>query len=192
MQEKFIENSKLAIFEKSIGKTRYDIQFDTLALLFCAIVNYAKSVTSSIDLLQEKLTKIGNTTGKHLIDVLVWREKSFKKENNIADILNLISSTLWKSLFQKKPDSVEQGSGDELTYYIFESKPFITKCIPLSTDPLENRPNCAAYIGGIIEGFLNSTNFTCTVKTQWHNENSTVYIIKFNPSAIKNQAHNYM
>jgi len=85
-------------------------------------------------------------------------------------------------LFNKIADGLVQSTDNE--YFLIEINPLVNKYIPFKKDSM----NCASYLGGIIEGFLNSADFRCKVSTHFQeveNVLKTYYIIKFDDEIIQ-------
>ena len=103
-------------------------------------------------------------------------------------MLHHINNNIWKTLFGKPADGIEQSIDDENEYRIIDSTPFTNKFLSHSSnaEQLNSRPindtidsnssnkkmskvditaslgpNCANFIAGIIEGILNSSGMTC-------------------------------
>ena len=50
--------------------------------------------------------------GVRLLDLIVLREKSYKRDVKLLNILMFIKSTVWKSLFNKEADKLERSNDD--------------------------------------------------------------------------------
>lgn len=87
---------------------------------------------------------------------------------------------VWKSLFGKEADKLEQANDDDKTYYIIEKEPLINAYISV---PKENSTlNCAAFTGGIVEAILTHSGFPAKVTVHWHK--GTTLMIKFDEAVI--------
>lgn len=88
--------------------------------------------------------------------------------------------SIWKALFGKEADKLEQANDDDKTYYIIEKEPLVNMFISV---PKENSTlNCAAFTGGIVEAILTHSGFPAKVTVHWHK--GTTLMIKFNESVI--------
>ena len=69
-----------------------------------------------------------------MLDVVVVRERSSKRETKMLNALLMIKSTLWKTLFGKEADKLEHANDDEKTYYIIEKDPMVNSFISVPKD----------------------------------------------------------
>uniref|UniRef100_A0A3Q2UXA0 Trafficking protein particle complex subunit 5 n=1 Tax=Haplochromis burtoni TaxID=8153 RepID=A0A3Q2UXA0_HAPBU len=88
--------------------------------------------------------------------------------------------SVWRSLFGKEADKLEQANDDDKTYYIIEKEPLVNTYISV---PKENSTlNCAAFTGGIIEAILTHSGFPAKVTVHWHK--GTTLMIKFDEAVV--------
>lgn len=66
----------------------------------------------------------------------------------------------FQSFFGREADKLEHSNDDDSTYYIIEKEPLVNKFISVPKD--KGNLNCAVFVGGIIEGILNSSGFVST------------------------------
>ena len=87
----------------------------------------------------------------------------------MVNMLHYINNTVWKTLFGKQADGIEQSVDDEDEYRIIDTNP-VTNMFISATQQDEGRagggsdqfgPNCANFIAGIIEGVLCSNQMPC-------------------------------
>lgn len=169
------------ILEKPLIKGRNEINVSTFGLLFSEMVQYCQNRVHTVPELQTKLSELGQQVGSRVLDVLVLREKGMKREVRVLNILLFIKSVLWKSLFGKEADKLEQANDDDKTYYIIEKEPLVNKFISVPKD--KGSLNCASFIAGIVEAVLHGCNFPAKVTAHWHK--GTTLMIKFEESVIQ-------
>lgn len=88
--------------------------------------------------------------------------------------------SVWRALFGKEADKLEQANDDDKTYYIIEKEPLINAFISV---PKENSTlNCAAFTGGVVEAILTHSGFPAKVTVHWHK--GTTLMIKFDEAVI--------
>lgn len=88
--------------------------------------------------------------------------------------------SVWRALFGKEADKLEQANDDDKTYYIIEKEPLVNTYISV---PKENSTlNCAAFTGGIVEAILAHSGFPAKVTVHWHK--GTTLMIKFDEAVI--------
>jgi len=140
--------------------------------------------------LEKRLTEVGYGVGIRFLELISARERNFKREIKLVGILSFIHSTVWKVIFGKQADALEQSTDHDDEYMIIENQPVISKYI--STPKDMSGLNCAAFVGGIIQGVLDAAEFT-TEKVTAHTvgaEERTVFLIKFQPEVIERKKRN--
>ncbi|KAF7654572.1 hypothetical protein LDENG_00067890 [Lucifuga dentata] len=171
---------KSNILERPLTRPKTEVSVSTFALLFSEMVQYCQSRVYSVSELQTRLSDMGQSVGASMLDVLVLREKNGKRETKVLNMLLFIKVNVWKSLFGKEADKLEQANDDDKTYYIIEKEPLINAYISV---PKENSSlNCAAFTSGIVEAILTHSGFPAKVTAHWHK--GTTLMIKFNESVI--------
>ncbi|KFM79571.1 Trafficking protein particle complex subunit 5, partial [Stegodyphus mimosarum] len=171
---------KISILDKPLSKGRAEINISTYALLFSEIVQYCQNRVLSVPELQAKLAELGYHVGQRMVDTLFVRERNFKRETKLINVLIFIKTTLWKTLFGKEADKLEQASDDNKTFFIIENEPLVNKFISIPKD--KGSLNCAAFIGGIIEATLVCCNFPAKVTVHWHK--GTTFKMIFDESVV--------
>jgi hypothetical protein len=124
---------------------------------------------------------MGRQVGVKVIDLIVLREKNYKRETKLLNILLFIRSTVWKTLFGREADKLEHSTDDQRQYYIIEKDPLVNHFISVPKD--KGSLNCAAFNAGIVEGVLETSGFLAKVNAHWH-KGTTYYIIEFDEAVI--------
>ncbi|KAM4603270.1 trafficking protein particle complex subunit 5 [Polymixia lowei] len=169
-----------AVLERPLSRARTEVSVSTFGLLFSSVVQYCQNRVYSVSELQARLADMGRGVGASLLDVLVLREKNGKRETKVLNILLFIKVSVWRALFGKEADKLEQANDDDKTYYIIEKEPLVNSYISV---PKENSTlNCAAFTGGIVEAILTHSGFPAKVTVHWHK--GTTLMIKFDESVI--------
>lgn len=151
------------IFDKPLYyKPKVEVNISSFAFLFSEIVQYNQQRVSSLSQLHEKLADLGRHVGFRMIDTLCWRDKIQKRETRVVHMLWYIQKTVWKTLFGKEADRLEQATSNEATYYLFEDEPLVNKFISVPKE--QSNLNCAAFMAGIVEAFLSASEFPCKVR----------------------------
>ena len=110
----------------------------------------------------------GKFVGVRLLDLIVLREKSYKRDTKLLNMLMFVKGTVWKNLFNKEADKLERSNDDpckcKLQYllrrlfktcfsdFLIEKDPLVNTFISLPKD--KSNLNCAWFIAGIVEAFL--------------------------------------
>lgn len=171
---------KSAILDRPLSRPKTDVSVCAFALLFSEMVQYCQSRVYSVTELQTSLSEMGQRVGASLLDVLVLREKNGRRETKLLNMLLFIKVSVWRALFGKEADKLEQANDDDKTYYIIEKEPLVNTYISV---PRENSSlNCAAFNAGIVEAILTNSGFPAKVTVHWHK--GTTLMIKFNEEVI--------
>lgn len=155
----------------------------SFSLLFCELVEYSQSKSQTIQELQSRLWQAGKHIGYRIVDLIVIRDKNYRREIKIINILMFIKTVLWRTLFDKDADRLDQANDDASTYYLIETEPITNKFISMPKD--KGDFNCASFVAGIIEAALEHCCFPNKVTVHWHQ--GTTFMIKFDDSVIKRE-----
>lgn len=166
----------MGILDKSLSKGKGEINLSTFAFLFSEMVRYAQNKSSTVQELQDHLARYGKFVGSRLLDLVVLREKGYKRDTKLVNSLMFIRGTLWKSLFNKEADKLERSTENPchcewdwvfgenslrfpdrrhhvlISDYLIEKAPLVNTFISLPKD--KSSLNCAAFTAGVIEAFL--------------------------------------
>ncbi|XP_062474502.1 trafficking protein particle complex subunit 5 [Pezoporus occidentalis] len=179
METRFTRTKSSAL-ERALGRTRGEVTLSAFALLFSELVQYSQSRVYSVGELQTRLAHLGHQVGARVLDALVAREKSGRRETKVLHILLFVKGPLWKALFGKEADKLEQANDDARTYYVIEKEPLVNTFISV---PKENSTlNCAAFTAGLLEAVLGASGFPAKVTAHWHK--GTTLMIKFEEAVI--------
>ena len=114
---------------------------------------------------------MGMPVGERLLELTFNREKGSssatnggKRELGIVNMLHFINEKLWKTLFGRTADGLEQSDNDDSEYWILDKNPVTNKFTSVGKTQDINGPNCAFYIAGILEGFLCAANLYAKVQ----------------------------
>ena len=56
---------------------------------------------------------MGAHVGQRLVDIHCVRDKSYKRETRLINVLLFLKTVVWKSLFGKEADKLEQATDNE-------------------------------------------------------------------------------
>ena len=171
---------KTSILDKSLSRGKQEVSLSAFALLFSEIVQYCQTRSSTVTDLQQRLHEVGWQVGARILDVMFVRERSARRETKLLNVLLMVKTTLWKTLFGKEADKLEHANDDERKYYIIEKEPLVNRFISVPKD--KGSLNCAAFAAGIIEAVLEGANFPAKVTAHWHQ--GTTFMVKFEDHVI--------
>ncbi|VDD90575.1 unnamed protein product [Enterobius vermicularis] len=178
--QRIASSKHVSILDKTLSKGKTEVNLSSFALLFAEMVRYASNHSNTVGELQDKLADYGKFVGSRLVDVIVLREKGYRREIKLLNMLMFVKSTVWKNLFNKEADKLERSNDDPCQYLLIEKEPLVNTYISVPRD--KNSLNCASFTAGIIEAVLKASNFPCKVNAFWHN--GTTYMIQFDKSVI--------
>uniref|UniRef100_A0A8B9HBT3 Trafficking protein particle complex 5 n=1 Tax=Astyanax mexicanus TaxID=7994 RepID=A0A8B9HBT3_ASTMX len=130
--------------------------------------------------LPDLVLRLFTTLLKREIENLVYRISRPDLSRYIVSSITIDIVSVWKSLFGKEADKLEQANDDDKTYYIIEKEPLVNTFISV---PKENSTlNCASFTAGMVEAILTHSGFPAKVTAHWHK--GTTLMIKFDEAVI--------
>ena len=204
------QNSTLAdyAFERNL-KPRADVSLSAFSFMFSEIVQQLMKSEKNGPVagqaadhglqndLEHQLYLLGIPVGEKVLEMMFYREKGGingacqqgKRENKLVSMLHFINNQVFKALFGRQADGLEQSIEDEDEYRILDKEPATNKYTNMGKS---QNLNCANYIAGIIEGILNSAKMYAKVTAHLYSQednnanqvgedesNTTIYVIKF-------------
>ncbi|KAF8454330.1 NO signaling/Golgi transport ligand-binding domain-containing protein [Terfezia claveryi] len=184
--------SRKTIYDRHLNRSKgAELSKASFAFLFGEMVQYAQKRVSGIQDLEKKLNAHGYSVGQRLLELLVWREgRSGKRETRVLGILQFITNTLWRAIYNKPADALEKSRDHEDEYMISDNDPMVNTYISVPKEM--NQLNCAAFQAGIIEAVLDSCMFPARVTAHsvpnetWPGK--TVFLIKFEQVVLDREA----
>uniref|UniRef100_A0A914VJH4 Trafficking protein particle complex subunit 5 n=1 Tax=Plectus sambesii TaxID=2011161 RepID=A0A914VJH4_9BILA len=173
-------SKQVSILDKTLSRGKSEVNISTFALLFSEMIRYSQNRVNTVHELQTKLSELGHFVGSRLLDVIVFREKGYKRETKLLSMLMFVKGSVWRNLFGKEADKLERSNEDPCTYLLIEKDPLVNTFISVPKDKASL--NCASFIAGIVQAVLEGSNFPCKVTAHWHN--GTTYMIQFEESVI--------
>jgi hypothetical protein len=178
------KTSTINILDVPLPRKTKEVSLSAFSYLFTGIVQYYQErVTHGSDL-EQKLLDLGYSVGYRFNELCIVRDKTPHRENRIVPMLQFISNTVWKSLYNKKADSLEQSQDVSNRYMIYEAEPIESKfiSIPKSLSGL----HCSYFTAGIIKGILTASEFPAEVKVFFtQKKDFSVFIVEFDQSVIE-------
>ncbi|KAK3887213.1 hypothetical protein Pcinc_008691 [Petrolisthes cinctipes] len=169
-----------SILDKSLSRGKSEVSITAYALLFSEMVQYSHNRVQSVSDLHNKLSELGERVGVRMVELLFVRERNYKRETKLLNVLLFVKGTLWKSLFNKEADKLDRATDDERTFYLIEKEALVNRFISVPRD--KSSINCAAFMAGVIQAVLNCTGFPAKVTALWHK--GTTFMIKFDDAVL--------
>lgn len=166
------------VLNEPLSKGRQLVSASAFAYLFSTIVQKSESKTSNYDDFCERLSSLGVHVGLRMLELTAYREggSNFKREDkSLIAILTYITKVLWKVWFGKVADQLLKK--DDGSFLIVESEPITNTFV---SPRKGSSVNVAVFIGGIIQGVLESSGNTVNVQSLFGGKDNlqTVFVIK--------------
>lgn len=116
---------------------------------------------ASISELERRLESAGYGVGLKVLELLSYRARESKRETRLMNILQFVSSVVWKSLFGKAADSLERSIDHADEFMIVDYEPITSMYVSVPSDL--GQLSVDAYLSGIIAGVLDGAGFTARV-----------------------------
>ncbi|NWS82517.1 TPPC5 protein, partial [Toxostoma redivivum] len=153
---------KSPVLERALGRPRSELSLAAFALLFSELVQYCQRRVASVAELQARLARLGH-------------HRPGRRETKVLGVLLFVKGPLWRALFGREADKLEQANDDDRTFYVIEREPVVNTFVSV---PRENSSlNCAAFAAGLLEAVLGAAGFPARVSAHWHK--GTTLMIKF-------------
>ena len=162
-----------SIFDKNL-KVKYDISTSLFSYLFSEVIQYLTQKDDDKSF-NEKLSNFGFPIGQRVLELCAFREK-YKRCIKIVQILQFIQNYVWKLLFGKMAESIDQSPENPCEYRIYEHNPITNKFAAGKEEVYD----CTGFVAGIIEGLLYSAEFEAKVTPfQYDEQGGIAYVIEF-------------
>jgi hypothetical protein len=99
------------------------VSLSAFAYVFSEIVQYHQSRVDSISELERRLESTGFAVGLRVLELLAVRSKEYRRETKLMNLLQFISTTVWKNLFGKPADSLERSIDHADEFMIIDYAP---------------------------------------------------------------------
>mmetsp|Transcript_12205 Transcript_12205/g.18256 ORF Transcript_12205/g.18256 Transcript_12205/m.18256 type:complete len:230 (-) Transcript_12205:19-708(-) len=174
-----------------------EVSLSAFGYLMSEMVQYSQTRVNSIESLERRLEEAGFAVGLRVLEIQALRERTnAKRKLRFLQMLQWISTDMWKVLFGKTADSLERSTENTDEYMIHEFQPITN--VFVSVPPDLGQMNCAAYIAGIIAGALEGAFFPAVVSAHSVEvsevefelrkvKQKTVFLIKFSSEVMQRE-----
>ncbi|KAK4553868.1 Trafficking protein particle complex subunit 31 [Recurvomyces mirabilis] len=151
--------SRKTIYDRNLNRTQTTpTSLPSFAYLFNTLITYHHSKSGSVSEIETRLNRAGYPIGIKLLDLLLYRQaRAAVRPTRILDLLQFIHTTLWRALFGRAADALEQGVSNKNEYMIFDNEPVVNTY--LSVPKEMSQLNCAAFVAGMLEGVCDAAGF---------------------------------
>lgn len=188
-------SSRKTIYDRNLNRTKSsEISLASFSYLFNTLITYHHSRSGSVAEIETRLNRAGYPIGTKLLDLLLYRQppRTAARPTRILDLLQFIHGTLWRALFNRTADALEQSNTKRNEYMIVDNEPLVNTFISIPKEM--SQLNCAAFIAGIIEGMCDSAGFsTDGVSAHWAGvedemwPGKTIYLIRFKETVLERE-----
>lgn len=117
---RFAYSPFICYFRSSADST---VSLSSFAYLFSEMVQYHQNRVDSISELERRLESCGFSVGLRVLELLAYRSREYRRETKLMNILQFISTVVWKSLFNKAADSLERSIDHADEFMIVDYSP---------------------------------------------------------------------
>lgn len=144
----------------------------TFAYVFSELVQYSQSQVNNTGDLERRLEEVGRCMGGMLIELLNSQGSSavggslgfvpvtLTRHTRLLDILRYIYTTVWKYLFGKQAQDLQQSNDNKDEYMISDDEAHLWMGKFVSVPKDMGSFNCHAFLAGIVRGVLDNAGFT--------------------------------
>jgi len=187
--------NRKTIYDRNLNRTRQnEVSLTSFAHIFNSLISYHHARSPSVSDLESRLASSGYPIGVKLLDLLLYRlpQRSATRPTRLLELLQFIHTTLWRSLFNRSADALELSTTNNNEYMITDNEPMVNTYISVPKEM--SQLNCAAFIGGIVEGVCDAAGFSTDGVTahsagegdeMWPGK--TVFLIKFKREIVERE-----
>mmetsp|Transcript_9188 Transcript_9188/g.19903 ORF Transcript_9188/g.19903 Transcript_9188/m.19903 type:complete len:204 (+) Transcript_9188:63-674(+) len=185
------------------GRGSRQISLSSFAYLYSELVQYHQNRVDSISELERRLESSGYGVGLKMLELITYRNREFKRETRLMNILHFVSTQVWRALFGKPADSLERSVENADEFMIIDNDPLTSTFCSVPAD--FGQLSVDAYISGIVAGVLTGAGFSARVTAhsvaleegeRTANSNTSlpprkdkaVFLVKFAPEVLERDA----
>jgi len=131
------------------------------AYLYSELVQYHQNRVDSIGELERRLESSGYQVGLKVLELITYRNREYKREIRIMNVLQFVSTQVWKALFGKNADSLERSIDNADEFMIVDYEPLTSTFVSVPAD--FGQLSVDAYMSGIVAGVLTGAGFSARV-----------------------------
>jgi trafficking protein particle complex subunit 5 len=137
------------------------VSLSSFAYLFSEMVQYHQNRVDSISELERRLESTGFSVGLRVLELLAYRSREYRRETKLMNVLQFVSTVVWKSLFSKPADSLERSIDHADEFMIVDYAPITSTFVSVPAD--FGGLSVDSYLSGIIAGILEGAGFPARV-----------------------------
>ena len=186
-------STRKTIYDRNPNRTKTaETSLASFAHLFNTLITYHHSKSGSVSEIESRLNRAGYPIGTKLLDLLLYRAppRSAQRPTRILELLQFIHGTMYRALFSRAADALEQSTTKKNEYMIVDNEPVVNTYISIPKEM--SQLNCAAFVAGIIEGVCDAAGFSMEgVTAHWAGEGDemwpgkTIYLLRFGEGVVE-------
>lgn len=187
-------SSRKTIYDRNLNRTKTtEISLASFSYLFNTLITYHHAKSGSVSEIESRLNRAGYPIGIKMLDLILYRSaRSASRPTRMLDLLQFIHGSLWRALFNRSADALEQSNSKKNEYMIIDNEPLVNTFISIPKEM--SQLNCAAFVAGIIEGICDAAGFgTEGVSAHWAGEGDemwpgkTIFLLRFKESVVERE-----
>ena len=104
---------------------------------------------------------IGYSVGYKQLELMQFRTNNGRRHRDVIGMLEFIKDRVWKHLFGRTADGLEQSTSNKNEFFIIDHNPITNRYVSVPDHLGDFNP--ASFIAGIIHGVLDGAGFPCTI-----------------------------
>lgn len=187
-------SSRKSIYDRSLSRAPSSTSLPAFAHLFNTLITYHHAKSGSVSEIEGRLNRAGYPLGIKLLDLLLYRQASSTgkpavRPTRLLDLLQFVHGVLWRGLFGRSADALEQSTSKKNEYMIVDNEPVVNTYISIPKEM--SQLNCAAFVAGIIEGLSDAAGFgTDGVSAHWAEGDElwpgkTIFLLRFQEKVVE-------
>lgn len=170
------------IYDRSLQRRRNEVSLSAFAYIFSEAIQYCNRQAKDVSDLETRLNRMGQHIGVRALELVLIREgKNAKRPIELLQVIQFVTTNMWRALFGKPVDSVQVSTEEVNQYMVVDNAPLVTRFVSVPRDM--SSLNCAALVAGVMQGAFSSAGFGCTVTAHNHETDDvpdrTVFVVKF-------------
>lgn len=186
-------STRKTIYDRNLNRTKTaETSLASFSHLFNTLITYHHSKSGSVSEIESRLNRAGYPIGVKLLDLLLYRQplRSAQRPTRILELLQFIHGTMYRALFSRSADALEQSTTKKNEYMIVDNEPVVNTYISIPKEM--SQLNCAAFVAGVIEGVCDAAGFSMEgVTAHWAGEGDemwpgkTIYLLRFGEKVVE-------
>lgn len=195
-------SNRKSIYDRNLSRTQTTpTSLPAFAYLFHALITYHHSRSGSVSDIETRLNRAGYPIGIKLLDLLLYRQqqaapRGVQRPTRILELLQFVHGPLWRALFNRSADALEQSTTKKNEYMLVDNEPVVNTYISIPREM--SQLNCAAFMAGVIEGVCDAAGFAMEgVTAHWASASApegqvgeemwpgkTIFLLRFGEGAV--------